>query len=93
VAEEQGEAEPWGVSKSVRELSLTDAPDWESWALPAQWKRSGSPFALHHEHSTSSSEHTTTSGFKLFKDSCEAGSFTLTPTQVPPPLSCVVKHL
>ena len=51
-----------------------------SWALGTQWR--DTPFSLQEEPSTSSSGFTGTSNFKGFKDSCEAGSFTLSPSQV-----------
>lgn len=68
------------LSKSHALTPLRDKTERQSWALGTEWKES--PFSLQHEPSSSSSGLTGNSGFKIFKDSCEAGSFTLSPSQV-----------
>lgn len=60
--------------------SAEDRSEQQSWALGTQWK--DSPFSLQQEPSTSSSGLTGNSDFKGFKNSCEAGSYTLSPSQV-----------
>lgn len=61
-------------------LSAEEKSEQQPWALGTQWKES--PFSLQKEPSTSSSDLTGNSDFKGFKNSCEAGSYTLSPSQV-----------
>ena len=76
-------AHPLGPVTIQEASSAEESGEIESWALPARWIPSSFQGPNEQEASATSSDQPTETGFKGFKDCCEAGSFTLIGAQVP----------
>ena len=75
-------AHPFSPVTIQEASSAEESGETESWALPARWIPPSSQGPSEQDASATSSDQPTDTGFKGFKDCCEAGSFTLAGAQV-----------